>query len=69
LALVCPVTSWIKKYPFEVALPSGLPVSAMVLADQIKNLDWSERRAEFIGNPGRDLLEDVMGRLAPLLGY
>jgi mRNA interferase MazF len=69
LALVCPVTSRIKKYPFEVALPSGLPASGMVLADQIKNLDWSERRAEFIGNPGRNLLEDVLGRLAPLLGY
>ena len=47
----------------------GLPVSGMVLADQIKSLDWSERRAEFIANPGRDLLEDVLGRLAPLLGY
>jgi mRNA interferase MazF len=69
LALVCPVTSRIKKYPFEVALPPGFPVSGMVLADQIKSLDWSERRAEFIGNPGRDFLEDVLGRLAPLLGY
>ena len=69
LALVCPVTSQVKKYPFEVALPTGLPVSGMVLADQLKSLDWSKRRAEFIANPGRDLLDDVLGRLAPLLGY
>lgn len=68
LALVCPVTSKVKSYPFEVALPPGLPVSGMILADQLKSLDWSERRAEFIANAGRDLLEDVLGRLAPLLG-
>jgi len=69
LALVCPITSRVKKYPFEVALPPGLPVSGMVLADQLKSLDWSQRRAEFIANPGRDLLEEVLGRLAPLMGY
>jgi mRNA interferase MazF len=69
LALVCPVTSRVKKYPFEVPLPPGLAVSGMVLADQLESLDWLERRAEFIVNPGRDLLDDVLGRLAPLLGY
>jgi mRNA interferase MazF len=68
LALVCPITSRVKKYPFEVPLPAGLPVSGMILADQVKSLDWLEGRAEFIVNPGRDLLEDVLGRLAPLLG-
>jgi mRNA interferase MazF len=69
LAVFCPVTSRVKKYPFEVPLPAGLPVAGMVLADQVKSLDWLERRAEFIANPGRDLLDDVLGRLAPLLGY
>ena len=69
LALVCPITSRVKKYPFEVPLPVGLAVSGMVLADQVKSLDWSARRAEFIANPGRELLDDVLGRLAPLLGY
>jgi mRNA interferase MazF len=69
LALLCPVTSRVKKYPFEVALPPGLAVSGMVLADQVKSLDWAARRAEFIANPGKELLDDVLGRLAPLLGF
>jgi mRNA-degrading endonuclease toxin of MazEF toxin-antitoxin module len=41
----------------------------MVLADQVKSLDWAARRAEFIANPGKELLDDVLGRLAPLLGF
>ena len=35
LALFCPITSRIKGYPFEVALPEGLEVSGAVLSDQV----------------------------------
>jgi len=48
LALVCPVTSQVKGYPFEVTIPGGLPVAGVVLSDQIKSLDWRRRRAERI---------------------
>ena len=48
LVLACPITSQIKNYPFEVAL-TGHPVKGVVLADQIKSLDWRERRAKLIG--------------------
>src|SRR5437762_13948374 len=40
LALCCPITNQAKGYPFEVALPDGLAVSGVVLADQVKSLDW-----------------------------
>jgi mRNA interferase MazF len=69
LALLCPVTSRVKKYPFEVPLPAGLPVSGVALADQLKSVDWSGRRSEFIAAAGRDFLEEVLSRVAPLLGY
>lgn len=49
LAIICPITTKIKGYPFEVALPSKLSVSGVILADQIKSLDWKQRNAEFIG--------------------
>ena len=45
LALVCPITSRVKGYPFEVSLPEGLPVSGVVLSDHLKSLDWKERKA------------------------
>ena len=38
-----------KDYPFEVLLPDGLPVSRVVLADQIKSLDWRVLNAEWKG--------------------
>jgi len=48
LALFCPITSRVKGYPFEVAVPKGLSVAGVVLADQVKSLDWRARRAEFV---------------------
>ncbi len=68
LALVCPVTSHVKGYPFEVPLPPGLPVTGVVLADQLKSLDWKERRAELAGRVPAEILSEVLARLMPLLG-
>lgn len=48
LALVCPITQRAKGYPFEVAIPEGLPISGVVLADQVKSLDWRARQAEHV---------------------
>src|SRR5437660_10329449 len=48
LALFCPITSRVKGYPFEVTVPRGLAVAGVVLAAQVKNLDWRARRAEFV---------------------
>ena len=69
LTLACPITSHVKGYPFEVALPRGLPVAGVILADHIKSLDWRKRRAEPVGRVPTDVLKDVLDRLAPLLGF
>lgn len=47
LALLCPITSQAKGYPFEVGLPAGLKISGVVLSDQIKSLDWRARQSAF----------------------
>src|SRR5437660_9952142 len=44
LALLCPITSQVKGYPFEVTLPHGLPITGVVLADEVKSLDWRARK-------------------------
>jgi mRNA interferase MazF len=69
LALVCPVTSQIKGYPFEVPVPSGCGADGVILADHVKSLDWKARRAERIGRVPTSTLNEVLARLAPLLGY
>ena len=67
LALVCPVTSREKGYPFEVKLPVGLPVVGVVLADHVKSQDWRARRAERIGKLDETTLTAVLQRSATLL--
>lgn len=67
LALLCPVTSRSKGYPFEVKLPDGLPVAGVILADQIKSLDWQARQAEVIGRIPQYVLQEVLQKLTLLL--
>ena len=69
LALVCPVTSRVKGYPFEVALPEELPIAGVILADHLKSVDWKERRAEAAGRVPQEVLDEVLSRLSPLLGF
>lgn len=68
LAIACPVTSRSKGYPFEVALPDDTTVTGVVLADHVKNLDWSARRVEFAATVPIEVLTDVRERLRVLLG-
>lgn len=67
LALVCPVTSREKGYPFEVKISAGLPVSGVVLADHVKSCDWRTRHAEFIGRLDATTLTAVLQRTRSLL--
>ena len=67
LALLCPITSQVKGYPFEVALPDGLPVSGVVLADQVKSLDWRARNADRIARLPESVTAEVLRRIQTLL--
>jgi mRNA interferase MazF len=68
LAIVCPVTSQVKGYPFEVALSASVRFRGAVLADQLKSVDWRERRAERGGKASPAVMEEVKARLQLLLG-
>ena len=67
LALCCPITSQVKGYPFEVALPVGVPVAGVVLSDQVKSLDWRARKAKRIGKASAAVIDEVLGKLATLV--
>ena len=67
LALFCPITSQAKGYPFEVSLPSDVPVTGVVLTDQVKSLDWRARKAEFSVRLPSAASAEVVGKLATLL--
>lgn len=67
LLIACPVTRQAKGYPFECALPAGLPVQGVVLSDHVRSLDWRTRRAEFICRAPADVVDDVLAKVRALL--
>ena len=66
-ALVCPITSKAKGYPFEVELPMGLGVDGVVLADHVKNQDWQARNAAYACSAPQDTLNDVTNLIMGLI--
>lgn len=67
LALVCPITNRIKNYRFEVMIPEGLVISGVVLADQIRSLDWQARQAAFACKFPPEVMAEVVTKLTNLL--
>ena len=66
LMICCPMTTQIKKYPFEILI-AGTPASA-VLADQVKSLDWRMRKATRKGVVSAEELADVRAKILALIG-
>ncbi len=68
-SILCPITNQIKGYPFEVRIPPGLPVKGVILADQVKNLDWNIRDAELICQLSRSTVVKVLEKISLLLSF
>lgn len=67
LALLCPITSRVKGYPFEVALPADFAITGVILVDQIRSLDWRARKASFVAHVPDTVVSEVLARLEPLV--
>lgn len=68
MMLCCPITSQVKGYPFEVALSEGAPKGGgVVLADQVKSVDWRARQASRKGKASKGVMTQVMARIRVLL--
>ena len=67
LTILCPITSQIKGYPFEVLIPPKMKISGVILSDQIKSLDWKARQAELICRLPESALNEVLQKLLTLL--
>lgn len=66
LAVLCPITSHSKGYPFEVAI-STRKLTGVVLSDQVKSLDWRVQQAEMIERVPDAVVQDVLAKLSALL--
>jgi mRNA interferase MazF len=66
LAIFCPITSKEKGYPFEVKV-NLKKIDGVILADQVKSLDWGSRKIEFISKATKEELEEVTKKLSLLI--
>jgi mRNA interferase MazF len=65
LLICCPLTTQIKNYPFEVLI-AGTPQN-VVLADQVKSLDWRARKAVRKGAVSFEELAEVRAKIRALI--
>ncbi len=67
LAILCPITSQVKGYPFEVLVPPGLMITGAILSDQVKSLGWKVRRAKLLDRLPTSVTAEVSKKLRTLL--
>jgi mRNA interferase MazF len=65
--MICfPMTSQIKGYSFEVVV-SQVPPS-VILADQIKSIDWKARGAKKKGSVSQAAIDEAVAKVRTLMG-
>ncbi|MGL6341360.1 MAG: type II toxin-antitoxin system PemK/MazF family toxin [Waterburya sp.] len=64
--LACPITNQIKGWRFEVILPDSMKTSGVILADQIRVLDWQARKAKFVEKAMIGVIEETLAKIATL---
>ncbi len=63
LCIVCPVTNARRDYPFHVGIPAGNAVTGVVMAEQVKSVDFRARSAKRIGRAPQPVLEETLSIL------
>lgn len=75
-AVVCPITSTIRGWPFEVRLASGfLPrkkgqphdADSAILCDQFRTVDYRARSATLVQRATPEILRQVLDRVLPTI--
>lgn len=63
MAMLCPLTTTDRGFPFHVPVPEGCPVTGFVMVEQVKSVDVRARRMKPIGVAPAELLDEVLAIL------
>lgn len=63
MAIVCPVTNTVRENPLHVAVPEGLGLTGVIMAEQVKSLDFRARGARFIVAAPPETVAEVLAIL------
>ncbi len=66
LALMCPITNQKKGYPLEVELKK-CKTKGVVLSDQIRTLDYKERKAKFLEKTPPEVILKIVKNISLLI--
>lgn len=66
LMLVCPISSKVKGYPFEVRIKTK-KIDGAVLADQVKSLDWLIRKVSFAEKAPHEVVQQACDLVETLI--
>lgn len=67
LAFVCPITSKVKGFSFEVLLPKQMQTKGVVLIHHLRSVDWKTRSIQFIESAPISVIEEISAKLEPLI--
>lgn len=63
LAMVCPLTTADRRYPFHVAVLNDPHITGFVMVEQVKSIDYRARKIKFIGRASNEVLDMVLSLL------
>jgi mRNA interferase MazF len=66
LAVMVPITSQIKGYPFEVPIHTKT-IRGVALSDHLKNMDWKTRGVTYAAKASAAILEQVTRNIVSLI--
>lgn len=67
LMLCCPITSQIKRYPFEVEISDDSAVRGVILVDQVRSLDWKARQAKKKSKASKEIVDATLALIRTLI--
>ena len=66
LALICPITSKQKFYPFEVVIKTE-KISGVALVDQARMIDYTARKIKFVSRASLLAIEEIKAKFVTLV--
>ena len=63
LTIVCPITNTNRDFPFHVEVPKAASLSGFIMVEQVKSVDFKQRKIKFIEKAPLKTIDEVLGIL------
>lgn len=63
LSIVCPITNSNRNFPFHVPVPQSSSLSGYIMTEQVKSIDYKQRKIKFVEKAPQETINDVLNIL------